>query len=91
MRSIIAIVSAALMSFAAVAATPKTVVLDVQNMTCGLCPVTVKKSLQRVPGVSDARVDLDKKTATVTFDAQRATTADLVNATSDAGFPSTAR
>ena len=65
--------------------------LDVQNMTCGLCPVTVKKSLQRVPGVSDARVDLDKKTATVTFDAQLATTADLVNATSDAGFPSTAR
>ena len=91
MRSILVVAATALMSFAALAATPKTAVLDVQNMTCGLCPVTVKKSLQKVPGVSGAKVDLDKKTATVTFDADRATTADLIKATTDAGFPSTAR
>ena len=30
--------------FVALAAPPKTVTLDVQNMTCGLCPITVKKS-----------------------------------------------
>mgnify|MGYP003416968246 CR=1 FL=1 len=35
--------------FVALAAPPKTVTLDVQNMTCGLCPITVKKSLQKVP------------------------------------------
>src|SRR5882724_3363600 len=50
------------------AGSPQTVVLDVQNMTCSLCPITVKKSLQRVAGVMDAKVDLGKKTATVTFD-----------------------
>jgi mercuric ion binding protein len=66
-------------------------VLDVQNMTCGLCPVTVKKSLEKVPGVSQARIDFDKKTATVTFDADKATAAVLVKATTDAGFPSTVR
>ena len=33
------------------AASPQTVTLVVQNMTCELCPITVKKSLEKVPGV----------------------------------------
>ena len=60
-------------------------------MTCAVCPITVKKSLVQVPGVSGAKVDFDKKTVTVTFDADKATTAVLVKATTDAGFPSTPR
>jgi mercuric ion binding protein len=81
----------AALPMAALAAPPQTAVLDVQNMTCGLCPVTVKKSLEKVPGVSQARIDFDKKTATVTFDADKANAAVLVKATTDAGFPSTVR
>ena len=76
---------------AALAATPKTAVLDVQNMTCSMCPITVKKALQKVPGVTDARIDFDNKTATVTFDADKLDSAALVKATTDAGYPSTAR
>ena len=64
---------------------------NVQNMTCGLCPITVRKSLEKVPGVTDARVDLEKKTATVKFDSDKVNTAALVKATVDAGFPSTPR
>jgi mercuric ion binding protein len=45
MRSLFAAVLVAVMPLAALAATAQTAVLDVQNMTCGLCPVTVKKSL----------------------------------------------
>ena len=37
----------------------QTVTLDVQNMTCAVCPITVKKALERVPGVTDAKVDFD--------------------------------
>lgn len=77
-----------LMPLAALAATQQTAVLDVQNMTCELCPVTVKKSLEKVPGVSQARIDFAKKTATVTFDTDKASTAALVKATTDAGYPS---
>ena len=66
----------------------QTVVLDVQNMTCELCPITVKKSLEQVPGVASAKVDLDKRTATVQFDPDRAEPAALVKATTNAGFPS---
>lgn len=70
------------------AAPPKTAVLDVQNMTCSLCPITVKKALRQVPGVTDAKVDMDKKTVSVTFDGDQATVATLVKATTHAGFPS---
>ncbi len=72
------------------AADPQTVVLDVQNMTCELCPVTVKKALDKVPGVAATKIDLPKKTATVKFDPERANVAALVKATTNAGYPSTA-
>jgi mercuric ion binding protein len=91
MRNLLAAILAAGIPLVAIAAPPRTAVLDVQNMTCSLCPVTVQKSLEKVPGVSQARIDFEKKTATVTFDADKATEAALVRATTDAGYPSTAR
>jgi mercuric ion binding protein len=89
MRNSIASLLLAATPLIALAAPPQTAVLDVQNMTCELCPVTVKKSLEKVPGVSLARIDFAKKTATVTFDADKANAAALVKATTDAGYPST--
>jgi mercuric ion binding protein len=80
-----------LMPLAALAATPQTAVLEVQNMTCELCPLTVKKSLEKVAGVGQARIDFAKKTATVTFDADKTNATALVKATTDAGYPSTVR
>lgn len=71
------------------AATPKTVTLDVQNMTCELCPITVKKSLEKVPGVRAVKVDFDHKTATVNYDADKAQADALTKATTNAGYPST--
>ena len=73
----------------AFAAASQTAIFDVQNMTCSLCPVTVKKAFQQVPGVEDAKVDFDHKTATVKYDPAKADTAALVKATTDAGFPAT--
>ncbi len=73
------------------AADPQTVVLDVQNMTCELCPITVKKALDKVPGVAATKIDLAKMTATVKFvDPDRANVAALVKATTNAGYPSAA-
>ncbi len=80
------VLAAASLSFAG---TPQTVVLDVQNMTCPVCPITVRKSLERVPGVMEAKIDLDNKTATVKFDPDKATAAALIRATTEAGYPST--
>ncbi|MBI3383412.1 MAG: mercury resistance system periplasmic binding protein MerP [Aquabacterium sp.] len=71
------------------AAAPKAVTLAVQNMTCEMCPITIKKSLEKVPGVSEVKVDFGKKTATVTYDADKAQLGALTAATTDAGYPST--
>ncbi len=92
MRSISALlVVAALAAMPTFAGTPQTVVLDVKNMTCALCPITVRKSLEQVRGVATANVNLGQKTATVTFDPDSTTPAVLIRATTDAGFPSTVR
>jgi periplasmic mercuric ion binding protein len=74
--------------FGLFAGTLQTVTLDVQNMTCAVCPITVKKALERVAGVTDAKVDFDKKTASVSFDPDKANLAALTKATTDAGYPS---
>lgn len=91
MRSFTALAAAFVLPLSAIAVTPRVAVLDVHNMTCTLCPVTVKMSLQEVPGVMQVKVDFDKKTATVSFDADKTSAAALVKATTDAGYPSTAR
>jgi len=75
--------------FTLFAGTLRTVTLDVKNMTCSVCPITVKKALEKVSGVTNATVDFDKKTASVTFDPDKASPATLAKATSDAGYPST--
>jgi mercuric ion binding protein len=66
----------------------KTVTLKVENMTCSACPVTVRKSLEKVPGVAKAKADFETKTATVTYDQAKAKVADLTRATTEAGYPS---
>lgn len=72
----------------AYAAAPQTAVLDVQNMTCSMCSVTIRKALEKVPGVIEAKVDYDHKTATVKYDADKTNSSALVKATTNAGFPS---
>lgn len=71
----------------ALAAT-KTVTLSVPGMYCAVCPVTVKKALSRVKGVSRVAVDYDKKEAVVVFDDAKARVEDLALATEEAGYPS---
>ena len=82
------VVSAMLLPTGMAWAGERTVTLAVENMTCATCPITVKKSLVQVSGVSKADVSLEKEAATVTFDDAKATVADLIQATTNAGYPS---
>ncbi len=72
-------------------AEPRTVTLEVSNMTCALCPITVKKAITRVPGVLDAKVDYDTKTAVVRFETEKTTVDAISAATGNAGYPSKPR
>ena len=66
----------------------KTVTLAVQNMYCSACPITVKSSLEAVPGVAKAVVSYADKTAVVTFDDAKTAVPALIIATTNAGYPS---
>ena len=72
-------------------AAQKVVTLAVPGMTCGACPITVKKALTRLDGVIRADVDFDKKQAVVTFDDTKTSSNQLTRATTDAGYPSTVK
>jgi mercuric ion binding protein len=75
----------------AVAAESRTATLEVANMDCAVCPITVRKALEKVPGVASAKVDLKSKSAVVVFDPARASPEALTRATTDAGYPSTVK
>jgi len=69
------------------AANEQTVTLTVENMTCALCPVTVKKAMEGVTGVKSVTVDFEAKTATVVFDPSAVSVADIAAASANAGYP----
>lgn len=91
MRSLLSIAAALLLLASPAWAAPKTVTLDVPGMTCATCPITVKKALTKVTGVTKVDVDLDNLQAVVTFDDAKTTVAALTKATRDAGYPSTVK
>ncbi len=70
-------------------ATTRTVTLSVPGMNCATCPITVKKALGKVDGVTRTEVNLEKRAAVVTFDDTRTNLEALTRATGDAGYPST--
>ena len=66
-----------------------TVVLDVPGMTCKFCPITIRKALEKVPGVVKVKSEFETKTATVTFDPAKTNIETLIKTTTNAGYPST--
>ncbi len=93
MRTLTVLLALALGVFAVGAsfAAPKTVALDVPGMTCELCPLTVRKALQKVQGVEKVAVSYEKKEAVVTFDDAKTSVEALMNATRNAGYPATVK
>ena len=49
-------------------AATQTVTLSVPGMTCSACPITVKKAISKVEGVSKVDVTFETRQAVVTFD-----------------------
>jgi mercuric ion binding protein len=82
--SLIALLSAA--PFAS--AKQQTVKLNVPTMDCATCPITIKASLVKVPGVSKVQVSYEKREAVIVYDDAQASVADLKKATEDVGYPS---
>lgn len=74
-------------AFAAV----RTVTLSVPGMYCAVCPITVRKALEKVSGVSTVNVSFEKKEAVVTFDDAKTNIKALEDAAFEAGYESTVK
>ncbi len=69
----------------------KTVTLSVDKMTCSMCPITVKKALRKIDGVSEVTAKYEGDGvgwAKITYDPSKAKIEDLTFATEMAGYPS---
>lgn len=91
MKKLFAILVLSLAGGTGAAAGTKTLTLDVSSMTCATCPITVRKALENVDGVIEAKVTWAPKEAVVTFDDSKTSVDALTEATKNAGFPSTAK
>jgi mercuric ion binding protein len=81
----------AALAFTARAGEPKRVVLDIPSMDYLLCPISVKKALEHMPGVLDAKADLATKRAEATYDPDRVSPEALAKAVTDARYPASIR
>ncbi len=62
------------------------VTIDIKGMTCPLCTMAIKKSLNSTKGVKKVKVSLPKNMANVTFDNNETNTTILLNAIKKAGY-----
>jgi len=74
-----------------VATTEKTATFKIENMTCAMCPITVRAAMQGVEGVASVKVDYVTKTALVVFDPAKTNAEQIAEASTFAGYPATAQ
>lgn len=86
--SLLVILLSALNGTQPVWAKAQTVSLTIPTMDCATCPITIKVSLMKVPGVSSAKVSYARREAVIVFDNEKASLDDLKKATTEAGYPS---
>src|SRR3954452_12226622 len=72
-----------------VAEATQTAELAVTGMTCASCVMRVEKRLKKVPGVTEAAVNLATERATVTYRPDEANAAALVKAVEVTGYGAT--
>ena len=63
-----------------------TVTFQVPDMDCPACAVVLAATFQKLPGVTDAKLDVDNREAVVTYDPGSQSIATLKKVISDAGF-----
>jgi copper chaperone len=63
-----------------------TTTFKIQGMTCNHCVMRVAKSLKAVPGVQEAKVDLQKAEATVSYDESKVSMEKLSVTVVEAGY-----
>jgi len=69
------------------AAIQASAIFTIEKMTCATCPISVKKAMKRVDGVTSVKVDFETKIATVIYDPTLTTPALIAAASTNVGYP----
>ena len=64
----------------------QTEVIKIKGMTCMGCVNSVKRVLEKIPGVDSADVSLEQKQVTIQYDAATTQSSQLKDAIEGAGF-----
>src|SRR3546814_19569793 len=75
---------------AATASAQRQTTFAVENMTCATCPITVRKAMKDVAGVTAVNVDFAAKTPRATYDPRHANATQQAGVTNDEGYPARA-
>ncbi|WP_297070489.1 heavy metal translocating P-type ATPase [Thermococcus sp.] len=60
--------------------------LKVTGMTCAMCVKTIENALKELPGVKDARANLNSESVYISFDESRVGLKDIIAAIEDVGY-----
>ena len=69
----------------------RTVQFGISGMTCPSCASGLEASFRNMPGVKEAKIDYEKKQATVRFDPEKQTEEAVKKLVADAGYTVTAK
>lgn len=65
---------------------PQAVSVPVDGMICQVCAGTVKSTLKKIDGVTDAEISLEKRQAVIHYDERKVSLNQLTRAIKDAGY-----
>jgi len=71
-------------------ASERQVTFVIEKMTCAMCPITVRKAMEKVNGVLSVVTNFDKRSAVVVFDTSKTNEAVIAKVSKDAGYPAVA-
>ncbi len=60
--------------------------INIEGMTCGHCVESVTKTLEGLTGVSEVSVELEDKSAELSYDEAKVGLSEITKAVEDAGF-----
>ena len=83
---ILAVVFVSAMTSDIFAGNNEEVTVSVPTIQCGTCKKNITTSLMNLDGVSNVKVDMKKKTATVTFDDSKTNLESIENAITSTGY-----
>jgi len=67
------------------------VTLEIPKMFCSTCPFIIRNALELIDGVISVKASQETKTAVVTYDKNKVSVKQLIEATTNVGYPSTER